>query len=556
VEILEAGADYHLVKQPHFASVIPLILAQWTRRDSAVAQQQAGRSTEGPAAVWPRALDALDEALILIDADLTILQANQTAMKQFKRGDAEFAGRPYCEVFYGQDEPPESCPVLHALERGKPASDDLQHEASGRAFRVQVWPVLTYAGKVSSAIALVHEKGDEDLAAQDLQSREWLYRNLTEKSAGGVAMVGPDGRLRYANRALCTMLDQTEEELVDRPIENVLPPQELEALRECLNAAVARGDAGERLVLHRADGTTFPVETRVASFSTNEGTYLVLSVLSVQELEVAEQKLWSEARKWTSVLDEGVDRLECGIIVLDDDGSITWANRRAADLLSRAKDTLIGADYVPLLSEGVGGEEAQEFAETLARAHGNGKPLQDHLLQLGGRRLSYWSTPVDGPSSVRRVEHFYPAAEAALAELSVPAGSETLAGIAAAVPEMLFTADAEGKITWCNPAAEPTAGYSPSELDGMALPDLATPESQQQLEDLMAKTLKQGRRVQKQELLMARRNGERYWGELTLLSIREQDNAEMQVVQGVLRDITEHKMAEAIRDIVTGRQPL
>ncbi|MHC4591675.1 MAG: PAS domain-containing protein, partial [Planctomycetota bacterium] len=454
VEILEAGADYHLVKEPHFASAIPLILAQWTRRDSAVVQQQAGRSGEGPAAVWPQALDALDEALVLVGADLTILQANQTAMKQFKKGEEEFVGKAYCDIFYGEDEPPESCPVLHALEKGEPATDDLRHEALGKAFRLQAWPVMSYAGKVSSAIALVHEKGDEERAAESLQSREWLYRNLTEKAGGGVAMVGPDGRMHYANRAVCTMLDQTEEELIGRRIEDFLPPQELEALRECLNTAVARGEAGERLVLQRADGSTFPAETRVASFATAEGTCLVLTILGVEELEAAEQELWSETRKWTMVLDKGVDQLKCGVVVLDDAGRVTWANSRAAELLGQSKEAILGADYVKVVGESVADAqpEAREFVDTLGEAHKRGETIEGQPLQIGNETLSYSSTPAHGSPAASRVEHFHPAGDAISTELLVPAGQEGFAGIAAALPEMLFTADTEGKITWCNPA--------------------------------------------------------------------------------------------------------
>ncbi|MHC4788930.1 MAG: PAS domain-containing protein, partial [Planctomycetota bacterium] len=548
------GADYHIVKETHFASIFPLILAQWTRRDSAVASLQAGKSTEGPAAVWPDALDALQEGLVLVDADLTILQANQTAMKKFQRGEEDFVGKPYCLVLYGDEDPPEDCPILHALEKGEPAADDVDHAGSGKAFRVQAWPVTSYAGKVSSAIALVHEKGTEERAVADLQSREWLYRNLTEKAGGGVAMVGPDGKLHYINRALCTMLDQTEEELVGRPIEDCLPPQEQESLRECLDEAMQTGDAGARLVLQRADGSTFPAEARIAPFATSRGTHLVLSIISVQALEEAEQELWSEARKWSAVLDEGVNRLECGVVVLDAEGRVAWVNRSAADAFGRKQEEMLNAPYVELVSDCLAarGEAGQEFAEALAAAHQNGKALESEPLRLGDEEVLYWSTPAEDGAAISRVEHFYEAAAGPI-EVSLPADHDALAGIAAAVPEMLFTTDEEGKITWCNPAAAHTSGYAADKLDGMALPDLAAPETRQALQGLIDRSLKQSHKVQTEELLMAREDGGQYWGELTLLSVREKDNEHLPVVQGALRDITDHKITEAIRDIVTGQ---
>lgn len=559
VEILEAGADYYLVKQPHFASSIPLILAQSARRDGAILRERDKQAGEGPATVWPEALDALGAPIILVDADLTILQANQAAMKQFKRGEDEFIGRPYCAVFYGREEPPDACPVLQVLEKGEPATDKIRHEMLEKTFTVDAWPVSSYAGKVSGAIALLREEGAEEQAVEELRTREWLYRNLTERANAGVVMVGPDGKVQYANQGLCAMLDQTERELLGQPIENILPPQDQESLRECLQAAVERGESGARLLLQRAEGSTFPAEARVASFSTAEGTYLILTIIGVAELEQAEQELWTEAHKFAMVLDEGVDKLECGVVVLDDQGRVTWTNSLAAELLACEKEELIGGSYMELLAEGLPGraEDAEGFLDALTGAHQRGEALQGHALRLdGGAPLAYWSTPIGGGSSlVSRVEHFYPATEVIRPAMDLPAGQETLAGVAAAASEMLFTADVEGRITWCNPAAPATAGYTEAQLQGMALPDLVDPEARDKLRGLLQTALERDQQVQRQEVLMARGDGKRYWAELSLVAIRDRHNGSTQV-QGVLRDVTEHKMTEAIRAIVSGDSPL
>jgi PAS domain S-box-containing protein len=558
VEILEAGADYHLVKQPHFAATIPLILAQWTRRDRAIAYQSGSKAKDGPSAVWPEALDSLGMALLLVDADLTILQANRTAMKQFRKGEEEFAGRLYCTIFYGEDEPPADCPVLRALEKGEPSAGELNREDLRESFRVQAWPVRTYAGKVASAVVLVRQAEPEERAAEALQDREWLYRSLAEKSNAGVALIGPDGNVRYANRALCTMLDQTEEEIGGQAIEEFLPVQEQESLHECLQKALDAGEAGERLTFQRPDGATFPAEARLASFPGPDGTYLILTVLGVEELEEAEQELWGEARKWSAVLDEGMARLLCGIVVLDAGGRVTWANQAAAGLFGQEGSDLRGSGYLQMVKQNSprGIADAADFCDALTQAHSRGEAIEDRPLRVGPETFSYWSTPLAGGSSfARRVEHFY-RVPAAPVQVSLPTGPEALAGLAAAMPEMLFTSDPEGKITWCNDAAAQTAGHAAHALQGMALADLAAPESRDGLQELLDQALDAERQVHRRELLMARPDGARYWGELTLLAMGSEQVEGSHVVHGVLRDVTDRKVAEAIRDILTGQRAL
>jgi PAS domain S-box-containing protein len=559
VEILEAGADYHLVKEPHFASALPLVMAQWARRDHAVVREQEAKAKEGRAGAWPESLDALGEALVLVDADLTILQANQAAMKQFKKGTDEFIGRPYSRIFYGKEEAPASCPLQHVLEHGEPASGQFRQEELEKDVRMQAWPVFTYAGKVSGAIVLLREEVGAKGVATMIRTREWLYRNLTEKANAGVAMVGSDGKLEYVNQGLCTMLDQTEPELIGQPVERLAPVQEQEALRECLGAAVDRRESAARIHLQREDGTTFAAELRVASFSTDGGTCLILTVVAAQKAEETELELWTEARKFGVILDEGVEKLECGVIILDADGCVSWANGAAARMFGRDRAALVGSQYMTLANDNLRTrvEDADRFVGAMARAHEKGEALRDYELRMttdGGGTFTYWSTPIEnGSHGVKRIEHFYPAVELVQAA-ALPPGEGSLPGIATALPEMLFTADAKGKITWCNPAAPATAGYAVQRLQGMSLADLATTDSRQKLEDLLRRALERNRQTQRAEVLMARDGGQRYWGELTLLFSKEGAEAGQQAVQGVLRDITDHRIAQAVRDLVAGER--
>ena len=554
MQIFESGADYHLIKEPHYALALPLILARWARRDRAVALQQRGKDTDTGGEKWPEAVNAIGEALFYVAADYTVVHTNRTALKTFHVREEQVVGRVYSETLYGQEEPPENCAVARALAGGSAATGEFNHPQLRKTFIVNAWPDVTPGGSVAGVVALVREKVAAEMMPRELREREWLYRNLVERANAGIAMLGPDGKLCYVNRGFCTMLDHTADETSEKPIENFVPVEDQQSLRECLEVALDIGESGSRLNLQRADGTRFPAEARVARFSSEDETYLVITFIGVGELEEAEKSLWEERGKFAGILDKGVSRLECGVAVLDREGRITWINGLAAELFSRDRDKLVGADYARLLSDFARAnvQDPDRFLTTLADAHKQGRILSDYALVFAkspeGEGLQYWSTPAEsGSAAVHRIEHFYTTKRTAA--MTLPEGKEdTLAQIAAAMPELLFTTDDRGCITWCNPAASTLAGYSERNLVGKDLTSLASEETRTALADMVHEALDAGHRVAGREVLINRTDGGRFWAELTLLPTSNGHRG----LQGALRDVSDRKMTDAIRAILSG----
>ena len=65
-----------------------------------------------------------------------------------------------------------------------------------------------------------------------------------------------------------------------------------------------------------------------------------------------------------------------------------------------------------------------------------------------------------------------------------------------------------------------------------------------------ARTVAAGTRALKEAVVLTRADGKRCWAELTLLPLVEQQSGKTQGTQGVLRDITERRITEAIRDVL------
>jgi len=431
-KILEAGADYHLAKAPQFATVIPLIIARWAERDQAVIREHEARQAVGAAGDWAQSLNALDEMIMLVGSDLTVRRVNRAATDGLGKSEEGLVGHPYAQPLYGSEQPPESCPILRALQQEVPASGELYSEGQQKTFYAQAWPVLGDDGNTSGVISILHEQG---LAA---------------------------------------------------------------------GAREAPSNEAERLA---------------------------------------------------SILDPGLDSLDCGLVALDAEGCITWANSLAAKLLLTDKSALRGVNYVELLTECVQEcvEGFHDFIESLQGAYERGENVTGYPLRISieaeSETLNYYSTLVEGGTAeVHRIEHFYPAGEA------VPGAPAAQNDLVAAVSEMLFSTDAEGRIAWCNPAAATVTGYSEGALRGKALTDLAVPDDRQRLQELLQGAMSDGQEVRNEEVLIMRAGGDSFNAELTLLPERAAEEVELRGVNGILRDVTDRKTLDAVRAVLSGQR--
>ena len=126
--------------------------------------------------------------------------------------------------------------------------------------------------------------------------RKELYEAALATSSDGVAFVGPDGRFRDVNDALCALLGWTREELLGLRLEDVatrLPAEAAPPGREASPAA--SGDRFESC-WRRKDGSLVDVELQVAVVGGDEPSFFVF-VRDVSGRKEAEKALRaSEAR--------------------------------------------------------------------------------------------------------------------------------------------------------------------------------------------------------------------------------------------------------------------
>lgn len=121
---------------------------------------------------WEKTFDGMRDPIAIVDIDYNVIRSNR------KFSDRFLQGRCY-ESFARRKKSCEGCPVPQALEKGEPATGQIQVE--GRIYQVHSYPVLLEQG--SKATNIVNQYVDIT------QSRELYLRMLQSEKMGAIGML-------------------------------------------------------------------------------------------------------------------------------------------------------------------------------------------------------------------------------------------------------------------------------------------------------------------------------------------------------------------------------
>ncbi len=136
----------------------------------------------------------------------------------------------------------------------------------------------------------------DDITQRKLLENElWLNQFALEHTNVSVARIGADGKPVYANKAACSMLGYTREELSKLAVWNWDANIRAEDWQTIWQAHQQNGASRFETIHIRKDGSRFPVEV-TTSFIEHEGkAYSLAMVQDISEHKANEQVIWKQA---------------------------------------------------------------------------------------------------------------------------------------------------------------------------------------------------------------------------------------------------------------------
>jgi PAS domain S-box-containing protein len=303
---------------------------------------------------------------------------------------------------------------------------------------------------------------------------EQRFRNAFEYAPIGMALVSPDGQALQINAALCEMLGYTHEELLRKPIAEVMHPDDFasaNADRTRLLAGETACYQAERRYVHRS-GTLVWAEMNVSVVRDGQGRplHLVSHLHDITDRHRAQAELEESERRFRGTFAQAA----VGIAHVAPDGRFLRINDRFCQLVGYAREEMLertfqiithpadlDADlaYVRRMLDG----EIATYAMEKRYIGKAGSPvwvdLFVSLVRDAEGRPEYFIAVAQDISERKRAEEALRQSERLLKDQA-----RWLQSILNSLGEAVVVADAQGKLLYFNPVAERLHGRGPADV--------------------------------------------------------------------------------------------
>ena len=388
-------------------------------------------------------IEASDDLVAYKDAKLLYLGCNQAFARFSGRAVDDIVGRGEVDVLG-----PETAEMLSRLERQVLASGMrktvcvVMRDAGGRevCLDTQLTPILDQDGRCRGLARIMRDETAQHETTEALQKSEARYRAIFECAGPGLAVIGLSGSIHTANPALAAMAGRSADSLRDVPFQHLFAEDVGEEVAR-LMADLAAGSrerfrlqgrlAGSRVrdlwvqctatlmrsrggvplyafalvddvterklaleALRRAHDN---LERRVAERTKELEVSNTLLLREVTERRTAEELLRESEERLRRISDSAAD----GIIMIDNDGLVTFWNPAASRLFGYAESEAVGRELEQLVvPERFRQAHQRNFA--IFRKSGHGR-LIGKTIELIARRQDGFEFPVELSLSSTRI---------------------------------------------------------------------------------------------------------------------------------------------------------
>jgi len=285
--------------------------------------------------------------------------------------------------------------------RGGSGELPLQRKSGERFWAaVEVQAIVDDAGDPAGAMEILSDVTERRESEEAIRASEERFRALIEQGSDVIAMVDGEATIQYLSASMTRVLGYDPEELAGQCFLDLAVDEDRAALASFLDRA-ARGGAETDPVRFRSfhsDGGVRSLEALANNLLHRSGMGCI--VLNCRDVTEREEAL-AQVRESESRFRIALEAMQEGLVLHDADGRAMLLNQRAAAILGRNPDDLLGGVWPGEEWSAVdeGGQPVPREENPTALALRSGRPQVGHVLGLGNPEtwLLWNATPLHRP---------------------------------------------------------------------------------------------------------------------------------------------------------------
>ncbi len=186
---------------------------------------------------------ALD-GIISVDLGGRIARWNPAAKEIYGYTEEEVLGRNMSEIFSRDEETRKLFERIKSWE-SLPPWEKVERKKDGTLIDVSVTlsPIKDSRGRVVGFSGINHDIGAKKRAEEALRRSEERYRTLFEEARDAIYIVGEEGRIIDCNQRLCDLLGYTQEEMLQKRVQDFTSPEYRDSVAERIVKIIEEGMA-------------------------------------------------------------------------------------------------------------------------------------------------------------------------------------------------------------------------------------------------------------------------------------------------------------------------
>ncbi len=537
------------IRKSNLSRLCPAVARELQEAKTRCTQKFAQKALRESENFLASVFESIQDGISILDTKLNIIGVNETHKKWYMH-KAPLVGRKCYDAYHNRSEPCTICPSRQALRTGRPSSLIVPKEDNNKVMgwlEIYSFPLKDEAtGEIRGVIEYVRDITERKSIEDALEKQKKFTQTIVEESPAYFVAIGADGKTIMMNQALLKALGYTKKEVAGKNyLQTFVPKADRESLSKIFEQLIKqkKSTLNENRILTK-NGKEIIVEWhgRPVFKDNGELDYFFGVGININQRHKAQEELRQSEEKYRSILSS----IQEGYFEVDIGGTYTFVNDANCRLLGYTKDELIGMNYRQHMDK----ETAEKLRKPYTDLYRTGKPIQSlevESYKKDGTKVTYETSvslikDAQGkPIGFRGVSRDI--TQRKQAEEALKHSEEKYRSILEGIEEGYYETDLHGNLTFFNDAACRISGYSPEESLGMNFRQY-TPESDvDKIYSIFHEVYKTGVPVKGLSYELIRKDKTSRYVE-TSISLRKDATGKTIGFQGIVRDITERKLAE------------